>query len=183
MLEVLYACGLRVSELVGLSLSQVSRSQGCVRIIGKGGRERLVPMGEDALHWLQRYLEEARPAFLRGRQTDALFPGRGSAHLSRQAFWVRLRGYAQKAGIKAALTPCSASCFCHALGQSWGRPACGAAAAGPQQPLHHADLYPCGPPAAAAASREAPSQGISGLHLLPAAALLAALYRRQKHAW
>ena len=105
MLEVLYACGLRVSELVGLSLSQVSRSQGCVRIIGKGGRERLVPMGEDALHWLQRYLEEARPALLRGRQTDALFPGRGSAHLSRQAFWVRLRGYAQKAGIKKPLSP------------------------------------------------------------------------------
>ncbi len=105
MLEILYGCGLRVSELVGLSLSQVSRSQGVVRIIGKGGRERLVPMGEESLDWLQRYLDEARPALLKGRLTEALFPGRGGAHLTRQAFWYRLCRYAQKAGIQKPLSP------------------------------------------------------------------------------
>ena len=105
MLEILYACGLRVSELVGLRLSQVSRSQGVVRVIGKGGRERLVPMGEDALDWLQRYLDEARLALLRGRSSDMLFPGRRGAALTRQAFWYRLRIYAVKAGIRKPLSP------------------------------------------------------------------------------
>lgn len=105
MMELLYACGLRVSEMVALTLSQVNTRQGVVRITGKGGKERLVPMGEDALDWLDRYLHEARPELLRGRLSDALFPGSRGGHLTRQAFWYRIRHYARRADISKPLSP------------------------------------------------------------------------------
>lgn len=105
MLEILYATGLRVSELVGLYTSQINRRQGVVRVTGKGSKERLVPLGEEALLWLQRYLDEARPELLRGTQNDVLFPGRQGRTLTRQAFWHRLRRYAVLAGINKPLSP------------------------------------------------------------------------------
>ncbi|MDX9873483.1 MAG: site-specific tyrosine recombinase XerD [Spongiibacteraceae bacterium] len=105
MLELLYATGLRVSELVGLRLDQLSTAQGVVRVIGKGSKERLVPVGEEALYWLQRHLREARPALLGSRQSEHLFPGREGGALTRQAFWYRLRRYAARAGISKPLSP------------------------------------------------------------------------------
>ena len=105
MLEVLYAAGLRVSELVGLRLAQLSLRQGLVRVTGKGGRERLVPLGEQALDWLQRYLREARPLLLGTVTSEALFPGRGGAAMTRQTFWHRLRRHARSAGIRKRLSP------------------------------------------------------------------------------
>lgn len=105
MLEVLYASGLRVSELVGLRMEQVNLQQGLVRIIGKGGKERLVPLGEEALSWLARYLREARPALVEGGPTDALFPSRRGQAMTRQAFWQMIKRYASQAGISKALSP------------------------------------------------------------------------------
>lgn len=105
MMELLYACGLRVSELVALRLSQVNQRQGVVRLVGKGNKERLVPMGEEALAWLARYLNEARPALAGAGGTDALFPGGRGGHLTRQAFWYRIRRYAVRAGIRKPLSP------------------------------------------------------------------------------
>lgn len=105
MLEVLYATGLRVSELVTLRVDQVNLRQGVVRVLGKGNRERLVPMGQEAQTWVERYLIGARRDILAGRQTDSLFPTRRSEHMTRQAFWHIIKRYAQKAGIHAALSP------------------------------------------------------------------------------
>ena len=105
MLEVLYAAGLRVSELVNLTLGEVNTRQGLVRIIGKGNKERLVPLGEQALDWLTDYLREARPALLGNQRSDVLFPGRGGKPLTRQAFWYRLRQIAIQAGVHKPLSP------------------------------------------------------------------------------
>ncbi|KAB7622599.1 site-specific tyrosine recombinase XerD [Alkalilimnicola sp. S0819] len=105
MLELLYASGLRVSELVGLSRDQLNPRQGVVRARGKGDKERLVPLGEEALDWLQRYLTESRPALLGGQLTEALFVSRRGEGITRQAFWYRIKLYARRAGIKARLSP------------------------------------------------------------------------------
>lgn len=105
MLELMYASGLRVSELVSLPLSQLSLVQGLVRVIGKGDKERLVPMGEMAAERLREYLQSARPALLHGRLSDAVFvTGRGEA-MTRQAFWYRIKQYAVRAGISKPLSP------------------------------------------------------------------------------
>jgi integrase/recombinase XerD len=105
MLELLYATGLRVSELVGLRLHQLNLRQGVVQVTGKGGRERLVPLGEEAMHWLDSFLREARPALLGRRQTDRLFPSRRAPCMSRQNFWHLVQRYAHQAGIRTALSP------------------------------------------------------------------------------
>lgn len=105
MLEILYATGLRVSELVHLTLDQVNLRQGVVRITGKGSKERLVPFGEEALGWLERYLREARPLLLRGQLCDALFPTQRGTAMTRQAFWILIKRYARKAGITKSLSP------------------------------------------------------------------------------
>jgi integrase/recombinase XerD len=105
MLEVLYATGLRVSELVGLKLAQVGITQGLVRVIGKGDKERLVPLGEEAIGWLNTYIDGARQDLIKRQVTDALFiTGRGGP-LTRQAFWHNIKRYARKARIEAALSP------------------------------------------------------------------------------
>ncbi|MAK72060.1 MAG: site-specific tyrosine recombinase XerD [Idiomarina sp.] len=104
MLEVLYASGLRVTELIRLQLQQVSLQQGLVRIIGKGDKERLVPLGEEALDWLQRYLKHGRPA-LSGKSSPWIFITQRGTLLTRQAFWYRIKHYAQLAGIQAHLSP------------------------------------------------------------------------------
>jgi integrase/recombinase XerD len=101
MLETLYATGLRVSELVGLTLSQVSLTQGVVRVIGKGDKERLVPLGEEAISWISRYLAEGRSKLIKSRSTDALFTTARGGPMTRQAFWHNLKGHTRKAGIDA----------------------------------------------------------------------------------
>lgn len=105
MLETLYASGLRVSELVTLKLSQVSQDMGVVRVIGKGSKERLVPLGEEALVWIRRYLGEARPVLLGARASDDLFITARGASMTRQAFWHLIKRYAMQAGLKTGLSP------------------------------------------------------------------------------
>jgi integrase/recombinase XerD len=105
MLEVLYATGLRVSELVSLTVDQVNPRQGVVRLSGKGNKERLVPLGEEALDWLMRYQQEPRKLLLKGRTCNALFPTRRGAAMSRQAFWYLLKRYARLAQINTDLSP------------------------------------------------------------------------------
>jgi integrase/recombinase XerD len=105
MLEVLYATGLRVSELITLTATQVNRQQGVVRVSGKGNKERLVPLGEEALDWLEKYLRHARGDILGNRQSDALFPSRAGRAMSRQAFWQSIKRHARKAGISKPLSP------------------------------------------------------------------------------
>ena len=105
MLETLYASGLRVSELITLKLGQVSQDMGVVRVVGKGSKERLVPLGEEALAWVRRYVKEARPRLLGGRASDDLFiTARGSA-MTRQMFWHLLRRHALKAGLRKPISP------------------------------------------------------------------------------
>ena len=105
MLEVLYATGLRVSELVGLRPEQVNLLQGVLRVVGKGGKERLVPLGEPAVDWLERFLERGRTPILGARASAALFPtGRGGA-MTRQAFWYLVKRYAERAGISRPISP------------------------------------------------------------------------------
>ncbi|EQC4552337.1 site-specific tyrosine recombinase XerD [Cronobacter malonaticus] len=99
MLEVLYATGLRVSELVGLTMSDVSLRQGVVRVNGKGNKERLVPLGEEAVYWLEQYLTHGRPWLLNGQSLDILFPSNRARQMTRQTFWHRIKHYAQLAGI------------------------------------------------------------------------------------
>ena len=99
MLEVLYAAGLRVSELVGLKVFAVGLNEGVVRIMGKGSKERLVPLGEVAADWLQRYLAEARPALLAGRSCDEVFVTRFGSGMTRQMFWRIIKQHAANAGI------------------------------------------------------------------------------------
>jgi len=105
MLELLYACGLRVSELVGLPHAAISHDMGVARILGKGAKERLVPLGEEAADWLVRYDRQARPELLAGRACNALFvTGRGEA-MTRQAFWHLIKRHARQAGIGTPLSP------------------------------------------------------------------------------
>jgi integrase/recombinase XerD len=99
MLELMYACGLRVSELVGLPATSVNLRQGVLRVSGKGGRERLVPLGEEAQHWLERYLAEARPALAGTRALAPLFLSTRGELPTRQAFWSLVKRYAATAGI------------------------------------------------------------------------------------
>ena len=105
MLELLYATGLRVSELVNLKLGQINYQQGVVRVLGKGGKERLVPLGESALDWLERYLCDGRPQLLVAGHGDALFPGPRGGAISRQAFWYAIKRYAAIADISKSISP------------------------------------------------------------------------------
>jgi integrase/recombinase XerD len=105
MLELLYACGLRVTELVSLQVSQLSMTQGVIRVMGKGSKERLVPVGEEALGWLRRYLREGRPELLPGGGEGILFPSNRAKMMTRQTFWHRIKHYAVVAGIDKPLSP------------------------------------------------------------------------------
>ncbi len=105
MFEILYASGLRVSELVTLKLPQVSQDMGVVRVLGKGSKERLVPLGEESLAWVKRYVAAGRLALLGGKGCDDLFvTARGSA-MSRQSFWQIIKRYASQAGLSATISP------------------------------------------------------------------------------
>jgi integrase/recombinase XerD len=105
MLEVLYATGLRVSELVSLRVAQVNMNQGVVRVLGKGNRERLIPLGEEAVRWLKSFLDGPRGEILLDRSTDSLFPTRRGERMTRQAFWHIIKRYARKAGVDRELSP------------------------------------------------------------------------------
>jgi len=106
MLELMYSSGLRVSELVGLEIAQINRNLGVVRLSGKGNKERLTPVGEEALYWLDKYLREARPVLVQqGHLNNSLFlSSRGSA-ITRQAFWQHIKKYLLKAGLKTSYSP------------------------------------------------------------------------------
>jgi integrase/recombinase XerD len=105
MLELMYACGLRVSELVGLELGSVNLNQGVVRIMGKGGKERLVPLGEEAIAWLQRYLREARPELLGEGSSPLVYVTARKSGMTRQAFWYAIKKHAAAAGITQSVSP------------------------------------------------------------------------------
>jgi integrase/recombinase XerD len=105
MLEMLYATGLRVSELVNLKFEQISFRQGVVRITGKGNKERLVPVGEEAMSWVEGYMSQARKALLSERQCDYLFVTNRAGGMTRQAFWHIIKRHAEKAGINKELSP------------------------------------------------------------------------------
>jgi len=105
MLEVLYACGLRVSELVELTMSQINLRQNVIRVMGKGSKERLIPMGEEASAWLARYFREARPELLNNLPDEIVFPSSRAQPMTRQTFWYRIKHWALVAGIKKELSP------------------------------------------------------------------------------
>jgi integrase/recombinase XerD len=105
MLEVLYASGLRVSELVGLSMAQVSLDMGVVRVMGKGSKERLVPLGEEALHWIRRYLTDARPALLDKQLSNDMFVTNRGKAMTRQMFWYLIKRHAKRGGLEKPLSP------------------------------------------------------------------------------
>ena len=102
MLEALYAAGLRVSELVGLTRSQVAIDAGIVRVLGKGSKERLVPLGEEAIDWIRRYLSDARPRLAGESKSDHVFLTSRGSPMTRQAFWALIKRYAMVAGIPSA---------------------------------------------------------------------------------
>ncbi|MEE6040533.1 site-specific tyrosine recombinase XerD [Avibacterium paragallinarum] len=106
MLELLYATGLRVTELVSLSVDNINLQQGVVRVIGKGNKERIVPMGEEAAHWIKQFVLYGRTALLAGQPSDVLFPSRRGTQMTRQTFWHRIKHYAILAEIDCdALSP------------------------------------------------------------------------------
>ena len=105
MLETLYATGLRVSELVNLKVSEVSIQEGVVRVVGKGSKTRLVPLGEEALDWITRYMEQSRRSILDGQLSDSMFVTQRGAAMTRQAFWHLIKRYARLAGIAKPMSP------------------------------------------------------------------------------
>ena len=105
MLEVIYASGLRVSELVTLKVIQLSSNMGVVRVMGKGSKERLAPLGEEALDWTDRYLRESRPTLLGGKVSDVLFVTARGVAMTRQTFWHLIKRHAHSAGINKSLSP------------------------------------------------------------------------------
>lgn len=105
MLELLYACGLRITELVQLDMPALNLKQGIIRVVGKGQKERLVPMGEEATDWLRRYIDNARPELLKGKPQQVLFLSQQGKMMTRQTFWHRIKQYALTAGIQTNLSP------------------------------------------------------------------------------
>ena len=106
MLELIYACGLRVSELISLDMLNLNLRQGVIRDIGKGEKERLVPMGEEALDWVQRYINKGRPYLLKeDNKVSELFLSKRGKSMTRQTFWYRIKEYANKASINKDLSP------------------------------------------------------------------------------
>jgi integrase/recombinase XerD len=105
MLEVLYASGLRVSELVSLTMTQINQQHGVIRVLGKGNKERLIPIGEEALYWLTRYLKEPRNELLKGIHSEVLFPSRNGKPMTRQGFWHIIKRYTRRASIEKSISP------------------------------------------------------------------------------
>ena len=143
MLEVLYATGLRVSELVDLSLGDVHATTGCIKVRGKGGKERLVPMGEVATGRVEDYVLAGRPELAKGRQAAALFINRSARGLSRQALWKIVKKYVQQGGdSQVHQSPYPAPFLCNASPCRGSRPAVASAHARPRRYFDHPDIYP-----------------------------------------
>ena len=143
LLEVMYATGLRVTEAVKLTLSDIDLHRGSIRTIGKGDKLRLVPLGQEAAYWVERYCNESRPLLLKNKICDEVFVSQKRSGISRQLAWMIVKEYAEAAGI-ASLSPHGLlPCFCHAFGQSRRRFAFGPDDVGTFRYQHHADLYPC----------------------------------------
>lgn len=105
MIELIYATGLRVSELVNMTMQEIDLQHGVVRVTGKGGKERIVPVGEEAVYWLDKYFTEARKSLLKGVISDALFPARQGKAMGRHAFWHRIKQLTIKAGVDKSISP------------------------------------------------------------------------------
>ena len=105
MLELIYASGLRVSELIGLKLTELNLRQGVIRVTGKGNKQRLIPIGEEAVYWLERYINEVRPEFNKDNSCDTVFLIQRNSGMTCQSFWYRIKHYAQTAGISKPLSP------------------------------------------------------------------------------
>ncbi len=105
MIELLYATGLRVSELVNMTMQEINLNHGVVRVTGKGDKERIVPMGEEAVEWVERYIKDSRPIILKGVTSDALFPARQGKAMGRHAFWHRIKQLTARAGINKSISP------------------------------------------------------------------------------
>ena len=105
MLELIYACGLRVSELISLDILNLNLRQGVIRVIGKGDKERLVPMGEQALYWIEEYINKSRPNLIKDNKVTELFLSKRGKSMTRQTFWYRIKDYSAKADIKKDLSP------------------------------------------------------------------------------
>ena len=143
MLETLYASGLRVSELVGLKRSQVAIDAGVVRVLGKGSKERLVPLGEEAIDWIRRYLSDARPRLAGDSKSDHVFVTARGGPMTRQAFWALIKRYARRRGHSGgnAVAACAAARVRDASAEPRRRPSRRAAAARPRGHHDHDDLY------------------------------------------
>lgn len=105
MMELLYSCGLRVTELISLTLSQINLQAGVVRLVGKGNKERLVPIGEVGIEWLEKYLDEARGELSKGNSSEWLFLSNRGDAMTRQAFWYVIKKTAQRVGISSTISP------------------------------------------------------------------------------
>lgn len=105
MLEILYACGLRISELVAMTLDNINLRQGVIRVMGKGQKERLIPMGQSAIEWFETYIKQARVDCLNGYESRIVFPGRQGRAMTRQTFWHRIKHYSTLAGIDSNVSP------------------------------------------------------------------------------
>jgi integrase/recombinase XerD len=167
MIETLYASGLRVSELVGLKTVQVSLDMGVVRVLGKGAKERLSPLGEEAVAWIERLPARGAPLLLASRRSDSLFITARGGPMTRQAFWKLIQRHAQSRRHRAGdLAAHAAPRLRDAPHQPWRGPSRGPAPPRACGHLDHADLYPRRARAAEAAPPQAPPAGmidISGL--------------------
>ena len=166
MLEVLYATGLRVTELVQIRVREVSLEAGFLRTMGKGSKERLVPMGNEAADFVDAYQREARPYFLRKRfSSPFLFLTRRGGPMTRQNFWKLTRNYGKRAAIDGKLSPSRAAPqLCHSPAGKWRRLESGPGDAGACRHLHHPDLYPRQPGAPEEGLQQVPSPGLNPAH-------------------
>lgn len=162
MLELMYATGIRVSELIDLTVNSINWQVGYLVAMGKGDKERIVPIGHTAYDQVKRYVEGARPRLLKGRRNDRLFLNRSGGGLTRQGFWKIVKKYAARANLGKKVHPHTfRHSFASHLLEGGGRSAFRADHAGPCRHLHDADLHPCDPGSAEGGSPEVPSAGMN----------------------
>ena len=161
MLELMYATGIRVSELIGLTVNSINWQVGYLVAMGKGGKERIVPVGKTAYDQVKRYIEGARPLLLKGRENDRLFLNRSGKGMTRQGFWKIVKKYAAKVNLGKKVHPHTLpALLCLPPAGGGGRPAFRADHAGSCRHLHNADLHACDSGTAEGDSPEIPSAGM-----------------------
>jgi integrase/recombinase XerD len=141
LLELTYACGLRASESVGLKLNQIDMKVGYLRILGKGNKERVVPVGKVAIEWLGNYLKSGRPKLLGKKASYFVFVGRAGKPITRQRFWQLFKAYSISAGIKSEVSPRAPPFLCNASPGRWSGSEGRADASRPQQYQHYPDIH------------------------------------------